>query len=797
MKKKVLLGLLIVLIAIVVGGFWYVRHLRSSALPEWGGERPLSGLQQPVTVYHDSAGTPHIFAKNAHDLYFTTGYLMAQDRMWQMDVLRRVGEGRLAEIFGPDLLETDVLLRKLCIAENSDRAYRHLPAEVKAALDAFTAGVNAYLTAHKDDLPFEFTVLGYAPEPWESRQSLHLVGYMAWDLETGFRMEAIAEAVRKKFPTSEQWKAILPPDGELPPYVYQEIPRGLPVADSTLTTAMARLRSVAPPVFEASNNWVLGPDKSADNKPIFSNDMHLGLSIPGIWWRAHQVIEDSLNVTGVLLPGVPFVVAGHNERIAWGMTNVMLDGADFYVETLRPGHPDEYRLDGQWKKLTIREEVFKVKGQDSPVVRRLPFTHRGPILTAVNKVATPAVSMRWVGNELPEEAVAIYQLNRAANWREFRAALRHFTTVSQNVAYADVEGNIGLQMVGSVPIRKGHPYLFFPGDTSAYDWTGFVPFDSLPYEFNPTRGYVASANQRSAAALPYYVGMWQYLPYRARRIHQLIQQKDRLTADDVQAMLNDHYSMQAHDLGPRIINILQKHTGWTGAEAQALDLLEKWDYRYEPDQAAPLLFEATLIHLLTEAARDEMGDTLFRQFRDLRLYQIYFLHNLLVSGTALPWADNVTTPTQETLETVVVGAFRKAVEEVLEHFATLEDARWGKLHQLNLQHPLGKVRLLDVAFGLNRRLPAPGHGHTVNPFNYSWNKPYLSNHGASQKHLYLPGRWDASRSILPTGPSGIPASPFYCNQTSAYVKGGLLPDVFSRSQIQHRALHTTRYVPER
>ncbi len=792
--KKILIGILILLGAVVAVVFWYVHHLRGAALPVSGGERLLTGLRQPVTVYHDSVGTPHIYAANAHDLYFVTGYLMAGDRMWQMDLLRRVGQGRLSEILGRDLLETDVLLRKLRIPDNAQRSYQHLPDSIQKALNAFADGVNAYLKMQGDDLPFEFKILGYRPEAWDPRHCLYLVGYMAWDLETGFRMEAISHAIREKAGPS-RWKGILPPDEKMPPYVYQAIPKGIFGPDTVVTTAMARLRALAPPIFEASNNWVIAPKKSATGTPLFSNDMHLGLSIPGIWWRAHQHIEGELDVTGVLLPGVPLVVAGHNDRIAWGMTNVMLDGADFYVETIDPADPDRYRLDGQWKKMKVVEETFHIKGEDSPVVRRLRFTHRGPILTEVNQITTPPLSMRWVGNELPEAPIALYRLNRASDWEEFRDAVRHFTTVSQNIAYADVEGNIGLQMVGSVPVRQGHPYLFFPGDTSAYDWTGFVPFDSLPYEYNPSRGFVASANQATARDLRYYISMWQYLPYRARRIHQFIKAHEKLTVDDIRTLLNDHYSMQAHDLRPPILKILNAFDGWNAAEKKALRILKAWDLRYETDHPAPLLFESTLRHLMEEAARDEMGDTLFRQFRELRLYQIYFLHNLLVSHTAGAWADRVTTPQQETLSTIVVAAFRKAVEEVLEKYADIEDARWGQQHQLALQHPLGKVRLLDLAFHLNRYLPAPGHGHTVNPFNYSWNAPYYSRHGASQKHIYVPGRWDAGRSILPTGQSGIPASPDYCNQTKAYVNGELFPDRFSTDAVRKHARDITRFVP--
>ncbi len=794
--KKWVLGTAALLSAAAVVGFFWLRRMAADGMPSYDGRKALPGLKAKVTIYRDSLGVPHIVAHNEYDLYYATGYAMAQDRIWQMDLLRRVGAGRLAEVLGERLVETDLLFRKLRIAENARAAYPHLPDSVRAALEAFADGVNAYLAEHADDLPFEFTVLGYRPEPWQPEHSLYLVGNMAWDLETGYKMEAVVEAVRRR--VGDAYVPFLLPPESTEPRIYSELDAAVAGPDLRLMDAFAAVRALTTPPFEASNNWAVSGRKSVTGKPLFANDMHLGLHIPGIWWRAHQLIPGKLNVTGVILPGVPFVVAGHNDHIAWGMTNVMLDGADFYVETL-DDDSTHYLVDGRWRPLEVKDVRIAVKGDDSPRVHRLYFTHRGPVLTPFEGLAGTVLSMRWVADRPPEEAIALYRLNRASNWTEFRRAVRHFTNVSQNIAYADVDGNIGIQMVGSVPLREGVPYFFYPGDTSAFDWRGTVPFDSLPYEFNPERGFVYSANNRGVdTSYPFYITRWYYWPpYRARRIQQLLTAKERLSIDDFRAMLFDHYSVQAADLLPKMLENLAPGPSWDEIHRQALAMLRSWDFRYGTDRPEPVLFELWLMKWVEAVAADEMGDTLFLFFEDINLFTGYFPARLMDHPEA-PWMDDIRTPDRrETFEELLSRAFDQAVREAVRRYGDLKTIQWGAVHPLVLRHPLGQVKAVDWLFRLNRTVPAPGNAHTLNPFKYNWSNPFEAVHGASQKHIFSTADWNASQSVLPTGVSGIPAHPFYCNQTETYVQGGLYPDVFSLEAVEQAARHRLELVPEK
>ncbi len=785
-------GLLLVLL--VAGGFYYVHRLKHAALPDYNATMVLEGLVDEVEVFRDARGIPHIYAHNEHDLYLVSGYVTAQDRLWQMDLLRRVTQGRLAEIFGEELVETDVLLRKLEIPESSIKLLKKLDRQLTEPLEAFARGVNLYIEAHKDNLPFEFQLLGYKPEPWKPEHSLNLVGYMAWNLEMGYKMEGVFNAIRSKV-GEDRFREVLPHFDTQTEFVYDAFPQVR--IDTVLEVALNRLKALQPEIFTGSNNWVVSGKKSTTGKPIFSNDMHLGLNIPGIWSRMHQVIEGQLNVTGVILPGSPFIVAGHNDYIAWGMTNVMLDGADFYVETLSDDGKS-YRFNGAWRKLRTKEEKIRVKGRDQPVIRTLYFTHRGPVLTdKESKSDKPAVSMRWIGNEESYEIRTLYRVNRAKNWKEFKAAFEGFKSVSQNVAYADIYGNIGIQMTGRIPVRKAPGYLFLPGETDEYDWQGFVPYDSLPYEWNPERGFVSSANNRSIdpGKFGFYISEWYDLPYRIKRIRQMLTEKEQLSPDDFKRMLYDHHSVQADEMLPVYLKYLEKLKNLNPDEQKALHLLKNWNGSYDTESAAPVIFEQMYMFLVDNIAADELGDTLTRRFKELTMMSEYLISRIFHNEQSV-WCDDIKTGDKnETFADILEKTFRQTVAHLTKNYGALDRLKWGDVHRLKLQHPLGKMNILDRLFGLNRTFRAPGNNNTVNPFSYTPSKYFESDFGASQKHIFNTADWDASYSILPTGISGIPASVFYCDQAEDYVDGKIYRDYFSREQVERNAKYKGKFVP--
>ena len=785
--KKTLKYILLLLLILAVGGYFYIQNIKKSALPDYNQNIKIAGLTGDVQVYRDAHGTPHIIAQNEQDLYTAVGYLSAQDRLWQMDLLRRVTQGRLSEIFGKKLVDTDVLLRKLQMPETSHKLYVKLDDKVKQPLMAFAHGVNAYIQDHQDNLPFEFKVLGYKPENWQPEQSLNLVGFMSWNLELGYKMEVLLHLLKDKV-SKEEFAELLPDYKAQKSYVYPSYKFPVPVkTDTVLVAALNNVGMLAPDIFNGSNNWVVSGQKSTTGKPIFSNDMHLQLDIPGIWTRMHLMIPGKLNVTGVVLPGEPFVVAGHNDHIAWGMTNVMLDGADFYVETINPKNKTQYKLNGQWRNMRVKKEKIYVKGQKEPVEKTLFFTHRGPIFTSFDDVSVMPVSMHWIGNEETREIEALQGLSKASNWEEFKQAIKGFKSVSQNIAYADTQGNIGIHMAGRLPKRSAPGYLFLPGDTDRYDWKGYVPFDSLPYEYNPARGFVSSANNKSVdESYPYYISEWYDLPYRIKRIRQMLTAKDKLSTADFKQMLFDHHSVQADEIQPVLLKHLSEAKGFNAEEQTAFELLKNWNHIYDTQQAAPAIFDETMRQLIENLVSDEMPKPVYQMYLKSLLATKYLIDNVFKNNNSA-WADDIHTKTKENFHQMVVKSFKDAVKVLTEKYGTIKQIRWGDIHKLRLKHPLGKVKMLGMAFNLNRDFNAPGNANTVNPFTYVLTTDYNANMGASEKHIFNTADWDQSYSILPTGVSGNPASPFYCNQTADYVKGKVYPDIFSLEKVKEVA----------
>lgn len=788
-----------VLLVAIIGGVVFVSHVKHKGLPNLEGELTLEGLTAEVTVLRDSMGVPSIYATNEHDLYMATGYVMAQDRLWQMDLLRRVTTGRLSEIFGERMHKSDKLLRFLRMTEKSNIQMDSLTEPMRQAIFAFTAGVNAYMNQHKDNLPLEFTILGYSPEPWEPSHTANLTGYMAWDLSMGWSTEVLLDRIREKV-GEEKFQELFPQVSNANSYIYPDfhIDSLYKTVADQITNPNKEIKKLGLDIFRGSNNWVVAGKKSADGSPMLANDMHLGLAIPGVWYQMHQVIEGQLDVTGVALPGQPMVVCGHNAFYAWGMTNVMLDDMDFYVETINPENQNQYKFNGQWKDMMVVKDTIRTKeGNLIPIETK--YTHRGPIISDYKKVDNRAISMRWLGNSFSNEIRTVYELNHGKNWSDFRKALQYFGAVAQNVVYADKEGNIGLQNTGLIAKREGKRYLLAPGDSDLYDWKGFVPFDSLPFEFNPERGYIASANNRTVPPdYPYYISAWFDQPYRYDRIVEMLQAKDKLSVEDFKLMHGDFKSKQTELMYPTLIKILNSKTDWTDAEKKALELYNNWDMVHNVNSVAANLFETQYAELANALFQDEMGEELFNDYMGMDLLAGYVMRDLFMGNTGLKWIDNINTADkQETLNDLVVLSFSNTVKLLSQKMGSnSEKWQWGGIHQLMLKHPLGEVAILDKIIGLNRGpYPVGGSYHTVSPYSYDMGEMYIADNGASHRHIYTTSNWDNSVTVIPTGNSGQPASEFYCNQTDMYLNNIYHPDVVSKSGVEGRTKYALKLVP--
>ena len=802
LKHKLVWIVFVLVIAVAVSGILYLNRLKKQALPRLEGELVLAGLENPVTVYRDEWGVPTLEAQCEDDLYRAVGYVMASDRLWQMDLLRRVTQGRLSEIFGKDFVETDLLMRTLRMTEKSLKILESTKnPDILTALESFSAGVNAYIETHRDKLPPEFVILGYKPEPWEPVHSANLIGYMAWDLTMPYSSEIILYKIGRKL-GHDYYRELIPDITAQHSVVHEELSGAdLPDIGAVLQDATQKLDRLGVVVFHGSNNWVVGPDRSETGAPLFANDMHLGLSSPGIWYPMHQYVSDGLHVSGVVLPGQPFVIAGHNERVAWGMTNVMVDDMDFYLEKVSDENPEFYEFKGEWKAFEIQKEKIPVKGE-KPIEMSILFTHHGPVISDFKRTGDDVITMKWLGYDLSRELEGVYALNRADDWNDFREAARGFVSVSQNIAYADVDGNIGLQTCAGIPIRKkGDGLMVVPGWTGEYEWEGIVPFEERPYSFNPSTGTISSANNKTTdEAYPHHISYWYALHYRIDRIREMLNSKDKLSTRDFMRMHTDYQSVMVRDYLPGLLKVVHAHRGeLTPSETGALNLLRTWSGSMEASEAAPAVFDHFYVTLVRNLFLDEMGDSLFTEYSRSSYLSRYAADKIWENHGGI-WVDNIKTKgTKETLEDIIWMTFQDVVADLEDKLGNDPQSwEWGDLHTLALSHPLGSVKMLDRVFHLNgESYPVPGSFHTVCPFAYSLANPYSVNHGASQRHIYNLADWDKSYVILPTGSSGNPASPFYLNQTEMYLKGDYRKDFFTMNKVKESAKYILTFTNSR
>jgi penicillin amidase len=605
---------------------------------------------------------------------------------------------------------------------------------------------------------------------------------MGWDLRLSWAEEVVLHKVRSEF-GEEKTRELVHDRALQKTFV-------VPDFEPPLLAANRHLRSLGVSVFGGSNNWAVSGKKSVNGMPILANDMHLGLNSPGIWYQMHQVIEGGLNVTGVILPGQPFVVAGHNDRIAWGFTNVMVDNVDFYSEKINPENPDQYEFNGTWREMDVRNEEIKVSGGRT-IQEELRFTHRGPIVSRFHDAENQAISMRWIGNDYSNELRSVYLVNRAGNWDEFREAMKTFISVSQNTVYADTDGNIGIYCCAGIPIRKdGDSSTVFPGWTDEYDWKGIVPFDELPHSFNPECGSVSSANNRTTGGdYPHYISNWYFPPTRIDRIREMLEEKELLSVADFKRMHADQKSKLVENIKPIIMAELERSNAWDVFESKILDVFSSWNGILDKSSAAAAVFETFLFFFSENLLKDEMEEDLYDDFLGSGLLREFVVENVMAAKDSL-WMDDINTPDKmETFTDIVQQSFLDTVASLRKDFGSKMDSwQWGKIHRLTLAHPLGSVKLLDWLFGFNSRsYEVGGSSHTVCPYSFPLAGPFDVTWGASHRHIYCLADWDQSLTVIPTGVSGIPASSHYGDQTDLYVENRYHPDHFSRNAVEKNA----------
>jgi len=777
-------GLLVAAMA-AAGVAWF--HAQR-ALPVVEGTLEAAGLDARVEIVRDRWGVPHIFAGEDADAYLALGWVTAQDRLFQMELLRHAAQGRLAEMFGPDALEVDRLFRTMDFHGTGQRMLARTRPEVKRALQAFTRGVNACVASRGGRLPPEFALLRRGFAPAREDDFVGVLGYVTWGLNISWTFDPLYEKLVARLGPGRAAE-LFPYNRGGSPSVYPASEAATPAPEPTarlhrFSPAAERLLSSLPRL-TASNNWVVGPSRSASGRPILANDPHLSLGLPGIWYQVH-LKSRSQDVIGVTVPGLPLVVIGHNRDVAWGFTNLMLDAADFFVEKLKPDDPGQVMHRAEWVPVETREEVLEVRGGE-PVRLAVRRTPHGPIVNAFFPDQDETLSYRWTfpAAEQANEIEGFFDLNRARDWTSFRAALSRFGAVAQNVAYADRAGHIGMQAAGAIPRLKGRTEgtRFRAGWDGSEDWDGFVPFADNPSVLDPPEGFLASANNPTLPApSPYYISsQWEPVD-RYLRIREVLRSKEKLSVEDMKRLHRDTTFVSARELAPVVLEAFASAPPAEPALRAALDALQGWDGDMRADSPAAALFAAFYKHLFHEVFADELGPELARGYRSKANLSAIMIRAALSPGRAA-WLDRADTPAVEGRDEVFRAAFTKAVRELREALGGPPAGwAWGRLHTLELQHPLGRSSRLLGAYFNRGPFPVPGHNGTVNKAEFP-EEHWRVQHGPSMRQITDFADLDAALAVLPGGQSGIPASPHYDDLTPLWLAGEYHPFPLDRAAV--------------
>jgi penicillin amidase len=777
-----------VLTSLAAGSYAYLRY---RFLPQTRGTLQITGIKDSVEVIRDRWGVPHIFAKNETDLMFAQGFVHAQDRLWQMDFQRRLVAGRLAEVLGEVALPLDRWMRILGMRRAAEQDAALIPDHIRSLFDAYIAGVNAWIAKRHD--PLEFSLLRYQPEPWTAVDTLSWAKTMAWSLSVNWESELLrAQLIARLGP---ELAAELEPDtASDEPYV---IPPGADYSNIG-QTASDRARAARPFTGPAgqhgvgSNNWVLSGSHTASGKPILANDMHLQMSIPAIWHENHLVAGD-LVLTGVTFPGVPGIVSGHNQHVAWGFTNGFPDVQDLYMEHLSRTEQGQvrYEYQGQWLDAEVHHEPIQIKGGKT-VDQEVIITRHGPIINqlAPDLSGETPLALRWTAYDPEQLLKALYGMNRAKNCLEFREALQDWGTPSQNTVYADTQGNIAYTLTGKVPIRaRGDGRVPVPGWTGEYEWSGFIPFDEMPQLYNPPQGYIATANNRQVdATYPYFLSNDYISANRALRINELIKANPKIDIAYIQEMHFDQLSPHARGIAA-MVGALETDDPELLAVVEAM---RKWDGDLSPTSPEASLYEVFYRRLILLITSPKLGDLAIRYLGKgptpvlgessifgERAFE-WLLHTLRQQKSDWLESEEIKQRTD-----LMLVALRQAVDELKGRFgAPVENWAWGKLHKIRFAHILGSVKPIDLIFN---RGPYPVGGDSNTIWNTSTGYHDLGKDamvGPPFRYIADLGDLEHCLGLLAPGQSGHPFSRHYADQLKSWFNRGYHPMVVNRQALE-------------
>ncbi|MDA1314462.1 MAG: penicillin acylase family protein [Acidobacteria bacterium] len=724
-----------------------------------------------VSIERDPWSIPHIFAANDEDLFFGFGYAMAQDRLFQLDYLRRKSHGRLSEILGADGLELDTIARTVGFGRIAAAEWQQAGPEARTLVERFSAGINAFIDETASSLPLEFDLLDYKPEPWSPVDCYAIATELGYYLTVRFGIICGPEIARRALGEGPLFEAFLQGEADeesiLPPGSYPKSQSGTEPIGHTISD---------PNEGQGSNNWVLSGKRTASGKPLIASDPHIAFAAVSCWYEVH-LSGGSFDVVGMAYPGVPAVIFGANRRVGWAITNNICSQRDLYQEKTDNEHSGDFLYDGKWEPAREITETIKVRDAE-PVTKRITFSRNGPIVDELLPPAarqTGPVSLRWLGTDNSGWLESLLALDRARSCDEFREALRPWVVPTWSLLFADADGHIGYQAVGRIPLRNDWKRGYLEGWNPAHQWQGLTPFEGMPQWSDPERGWIASANNRPASDdFPYpLAGCWSS-GHRALRIRQMIEERDGLTAGDCAEMHQDAKSLRAVECLPHLVNALA-----AAANAdikRAVEYLIDWNGEMLPESVAATLFEVFFAQWSRRVARERFDGAAAE-----------FLENSAGGlASALLVDDSAGWFHRSNRLDAIREAFQATLDELSDRLGSdIDSWQWGRLHKIQLRHVLSARG--DLGELLDRgNIPVRGNGITVcnTGFDPNWGAPMGANYRLITDFSTSPPTFQA---VDAQGQSGHPGSKHYCDQLNEWINGRYHPMEFEREKLQARA----------
>lgn len=815
--KKALVGITFVLIVAIAVVLILGYKMLTKSLAGYDGEKSVMGISAKVTIYRDRFGIPLIKADNDEDAAFALGYVHAQERLFQMDILRRAGEGKLSQVFGNKLISIDKLFRTLGIYQSAKTNFPSLNDASKRILLAYSKGVNSFLKEAHGKYPVEFDILGYDPEPWKPEHSMIIAKLMGWELNISWWTDIVYSQLVQKF--GEQKAKELIPDylENAPTIIPSELKQVASIGNDLIDVDRAYRNFVGlTGTHIGSNNWVVNGLKSASGKPMIANDPHLGFTAPARWYFA-MIRSNNWNADGFTIAGLPSIVIGKNQNIAWAMTNVMADDADFFSEKI-DSTGRIYFIDGNWKPLIIHKDTIKVKNEPD-VIYEIRKTSRGPIVSDVhqfknmysqNGMMNAVLSMRWTGFEFSDEIYSSIKLNRAKNWDEFKEALRYFTNPGQNFVYADRNGNIGYVCAAKLPIRATNsPTFVMDGTSSATDWKGFVPYDEMPKLFNPPQNFIASANNKTVKNFPYHISNIWEPSSRIERITELLTSKTVHSVDDFEKYQMDFVSPYAKRLTSYLLEAFKGVTLHDKNLKLSLELLGNWDFEMNAQSQVPTIYNFFLKHMIKNILSDELPDDILKEYVFIANVPYRKIIEMMENGSS--FFDDIRTPQIETRDDIIRKSLSDALSELEENYgADLTKWQWGQIHKVVFKHMFhDQSSLLDKLINVGP-FEIGGDGTTI--FNTEYSFPELFDKqknsanpkrkelfenklGPSMRYIYDFGDPDYFYMILPTGESGYFMNSHYKDMAEMWLRGKYIKLPLNENEFIRNSNHSLTLLP--